>query len=147
MVKYGRQFASGLTSLKGTSTWAHIDYKYYKGALRAMLSASANDSGQPLVLSTADDFSALVETDGVLALDATFRRSLLSDITEVDACFVAQCQELRGRMNAGEANESCRASLLELHRWAALNYLAVLKIVKKHDKSGVLRPLHAEAVQ
>ena len=159
MVKYGRKFSSGLTDLTSTSGWAHIDYLFYKQALRTMLHAAKHGStpSQPFPLAgftgraglQADSVGALSEADSVGALDQAFRRSLLADIADVDECFCRQCALLRERLDlaAGDdARAGCRAALLELHRWSVLNYLAVLKIVKKHDKSGVLAPLRAEAV-
>ncbi len=159
MVKYGRQFESGLAGLSSTSGWAHVDYAYYKQSLKAMLSSTL----PPLPI-TADFAGEGPEAEAVRSLDATFRRSLLSDIAGCDACFGEQCAKLRERMEAAhflrEAYEkgfaahededaairACREQLLELHRWSALNYLAVLKIVKKHDKSGLLTPLRTAII-
>ena len=127
MVKYGRAFHTGLARL--SVDWAHVDYDYYKAALKAMANAEAT------VLHT--DFSGEgAEAEGMRAMDAAFRRSLISDIIEVDQCFERQCATLRERLDAAEANGNtddqlvCREILLTLHRWSALNYLAVLKIVK-----------------
>jgi hypothetical protein len=81
----------------------------------------------------------------------SFQRSLLGDIVDVDDCFSQKCQELRDLFEGAESADAAalfegRQLLAVLQRWSVLNYLAVLKIVKKHDKSGRLRPLRKEVV-
>ena len=154
MVKYGLQFQDGLAGLHADiRAWAHVDYIYYKHAIKVMLGSVKND---PCQLTMSSDFSGEggEKSDSVRELDATFRRSLLADIADVDECFAAQCLALRAKVAVLSNDEDVdvitrldgRKQLLELHRWAVLNYLAVLKIVKKHDKSGVLYPLRAEVI-
>ena len=82
MVKYGRAFHKGLARL--SVDWAHVDYDYYKAALKAMANLEAT------VLHT-DFLGEGAEAEGMRAMDAAFRRSLLSDIFEGDQCFGRQC--------------------------------------------------------
>ena len=149
MVKYGLQFQNGLAGLSTKSrAWAHVDYIYYKGAIKTMLSLCENEPQRRLLqIGPLPDFAGEC-VDEVRTLDDTFRRSLLADIADVDASFTSQCLALREHVDLADVmlRLEGRETLLELHRWAILNYLAVLKIVKKHDKAGVLRPLRVEVV-
>mmetsp|Transcript_52979 Transcript_52979/g.124106 ORF Transcript_52979/g.124106 Transcript_52979/m.124106 type:complete len:425 (-) Transcript_52979:99-1373(-) len=75
------------------------------------------------------------EQDGDASLESVqaFHESLQSEITEVDAVFRSQLEQ-----NAGVGVSSDRATRViapvELRTYAVLNYLAVLKILKKHDR-------------
>ena len=74
MVKYGLQFQNGLAGLSTKSrAWAHVDYIYYKGAIKTMLSLCENEPQRRLLqIGPLPDFAGEC-VDEVRTLDDTFR--------------------------------------------------------------------------
>mmetsp|Transcript_10174 Transcript_10174/g.19534 ORF Transcript_10174/g.19534 Transcript_10174/m.19534 type:complete len:359 (-) Transcript_10174:193-1269(-) len=100
--------------------WVYINYKGLKRIISSML---------------------LEKGDGVEVCSSWFLDTLLTSIEEVDKFLTkmeANC--MKTEEEKGDSSRTVR-KLKDLHKYAVLNYLAVLKIVKKHDKHfTALRP-------
>lgn len=150
-MKFGRRFILALEEMHqfwpASEYWPNINYKYHKAAIYNTI---ARRGSNPSLSRLADLTGAEALVDG--SLDDAFRRSLLADIASVDDTFLQHMVMLRTlhdrliEQEDATALSEGRNLLAVLNRWCALNYLAVLKIVKKHDKSGRLRPLRSDVV-
>ena len=150
-MKFGRRFILALEEMHqfwpASEYWPNINYKYHKAAIYNTI---ARRGSHPSLSRLADLTGAEALVDG--SLDDAFRRSLLADIASVDDTFLQHMVMLRTlhdrliEQEDATALSEGRNLLAVLNRWCALNYLAVLKIVKKHDKSGRLRPLRSDVV-
>ena len=150
-MKFGRRFVLALEEMHQLwapiEHWPNINYKYHKAQIYMTM---AKRGSHPLLNRLADLSGAEPLIDS--AADDAFRRSLLADIAMIDENFLQHCTLLRALHDElvvfpdDAALAEGRNLLAVLNRWCALNYLGALKIVKKHDKSGRLRPLRAEVV-
>mmetsp|Transcript_381 Transcript_381/g.649 ORF Transcript_381/g.649 Transcript_381/m.649 type:complete len:380 (+) Transcript_381:69-1208(+) len=110
--------------------WVYIDYKGLKKIIASMREEAKCSTSS-------------------LCSSPWFESALMSDIAEVNDFFVKKRTEtMEEAKKATEVNigESLLVeNLKKLHKYAILNYLAVLKIVKKHDKH--FSPVHSKVLK
>ena len=146
-MKFEKKLRLYIAASGEASAWPHIDYKRLKDCIKA--AAAASGPSADLVAAQ----SSLVDAfDARQHAELAFRRILLACVGEVDFCFSSNLESLRAQLDAipfplsSGSVDLLLGSLVTLNRYAVLNYLAVLKIVKKHDKVVGIVPFRTEAL-
>ncbi|KAL1507329.1 hypothetical protein AB1Y20_008175 [Prymnesium parvum] len=147
-MKFGKTLRLYIAASGAAASWPHIEYKRLKDCIKATSAALGADEN---LVATGSRLVDALETQQ--HAESLFRKMLLASIAEVDASFAHQLELLTRSLDAAFAAppSSSRVrelllSLVVLNRYAVLNYLAVLKIVKKHDKRAGVQPIRSEAL-
>lgn len=98
------------------------------------------------------DMTGDATADTSLDADKAFMRALMSQVRAVDASFAREHRSLAQRIADVVSSdtvdphevESCQQLVSELNRYSLINFLCVMKIVKKHDKNSAFSELRAE---
>eukprot|EP00908_Phaeocystis_cordata_P022783 Transcript_5194.p1 GENE.Transcript_5194~~Transcript_5194.p1 ORF type:complete len:347 (+),score=138.43 Transcript_5194:164-1204(+) len=124
-MKFGKHLKAS-----ATAGWVYLDYKALKKLLK-QLQALPESSDQ---------------REGA---ERRFMEELWNGIAQVNAFFVDKERSLLAELQNSADDDASRAELYgqvsDLRSHVILNYLAVLKIAKKHDKHSV-NPLRAKAI-
>ena len=134
-MKFGRLYQ---LELAGTPDWPRLRYKQLKKLIKSRLASGVSDACSIYALTRPSKPRLASHEITSIFQTGHFKKIIREDLQSINAFWLRQEKELLDQERATEELPYLRQQQQErVHaclRWLILNYLAVLKIAKKHDK-------------